>query len=267
LKRQEAGLTKLQKEVPLQIDAADKAVERAYDAGWVAWINKSTGAQFALMSRNVVAGEFTKVVQRVPVRIAIEKDERWPLLRAGLSVQASIAHGLGDPARAEQAAREMRDVEARYKRPQRPVRGRLQLMQYQDNGDDKYSIWSGKTGAPSTTGLLYKERGAVRSTAPRLLLLFTWAAWQAGPAPPDELASLGSAVRSPGAPWVLQAETSGSTIAPHLPAAMNGIHFGGRSDKPDSTNWLLELPHGYADHGQGRHPLSCGRVPGRGRVR
>src|SRR5262249_10474024 len=64
--------------------------------GRVVWVNKSTGAQFALMPRNVVAGEFTKVVQRVPVRIWIDRDERWPLLRAGLSVSVSIDHGEGD---------------------------------------------------------------------------------------------------------------------------------------------------------------------------
>jgi membrane fusion protein (multidrug efflux system) len=84
--------------------------------GRVVWIDKSTGAQFALMPRNVVSGEFTKVVQRVPVRIAIEKDERWPLLRAGLSVRAVIAHGVGDPQWAEQAARDMADLESRYNR-------------------------------------------------------------------------------------------------------------------------------------------------------
>ena len=86
--------------------------------GRVVWINKSTGAEFALMPRNVVSGEFTRVVQRVPVRIWIEKDERWPLLRAGLSVRAVIAHGEGDPRWAEQAAREMQDLEARYNRPE-----------------------------------------------------------------------------------------------------------------------------------------------------
>jgi membrane fusion protein (multidrug efflux system) len=84
--------------------------------GRVVWINKSTGAEFALMPRNVVSGEFTWVVQRVPVRIAIEKDDRWPLLRAGLSVRAVLAHGAGDPQWAEQAAREMADLEARYNR-------------------------------------------------------------------------------------------------------------------------------------------------------
>jgi membrane fusion protein (multidrug efflux system) len=84
--------------------------------GRVVWINKSTGAQFSLMPRNVVSGEFTWVVQRIPVRIAIEKDDRWPLLRAGLSVRAVIGHGEGDPQWAEQAAREMADLEARYNR-------------------------------------------------------------------------------------------------------------------------------------------------------
>jgi membrane fusion protein (multidrug efflux system) len=99
---------------------AGNAVELRLDAfaepfgGRVVWINKSTGAQFALMPRNVVSGEFTKVVQRVPVRIWIEKDDRWEQLRAGLSVQAIIAHGPGDPAWAKQAASAMKEFEMRY---------------------------------------------------------------------------------------------------------------------------------------------------------
>ncbi len=93
--------------VELRLDAFDQPFK-----GRVVWINKSTGAQFALMPRNVVSGEFTKVVQRVPVRIWIEKDERWPLLRAGLSAQAIIAHGNGDPAWAAQAAKKMTDPDS-----------------------------------------------------------------------------------------------------------------------------------------------------------
>jgi membrane fusion protein (multidrug efflux system) len=85
--------------------------------GRVVWINKSTGAQFALLPRNVVAGEFTKVVQRVPVRIAIEKDDRWPLLRSGLSVHVSISHGKGDPEWAAKAAKDMASIESRYNQP------------------------------------------------------------------------------------------------------------------------------------------------------
>jgi membrane fusion protein (multidrug efflux system) len=96
----------------LRLDAFDQPFQ-----GRVVWINKSTGAQFALMPRNVVSGEFTKVVQRVPVRLWIEKDERWPLLRAGLSARVVIAHGEGDAAWAEQTARDMAQLEMRYNRP------------------------------------------------------------------------------------------------------------------------------------------------------
>src|SRR5258708_1049903 len=92
--------------VELQLDAFAEPFR-----GRVVWIDKSTGAQCALMPRNVVSGEFTRVVQRVPVRIAIEKDERWPLLRAGLSVRVIIAHGPGDAQWAEQAGREMKGLE------------------------------------------------------------------------------------------------------------------------------------------------------------
>jgi membrane fusion protein (multidrug efflux system) len=99
--------------VELEIDAFAQPFR-----GRVVWIDKSTGAQFALMPRNVVSGEFTKVVQRVPVRIQIEKDERWPNLRAGLSVRAIISHGAGDPEWAKRAADEMSDLETRFNRTQ-----------------------------------------------------------------------------------------------------------------------------------------------------
>jgi membrane fusion protein (multidrug efflux system) len=85
----------------------------------VVWINKSTGAQFSLMPRNVVSGEFTKVVQRAPVRILIEPDGRWAQLRAGLSVRVAIEHGPGDPAWAEKAARQLISLEAKYNLPEK----------------------------------------------------------------------------------------------------------------------------------------------------
>jgi membrane fusion protein (multidrug efflux system) len=96
-------------DVEITLDAFDRPFH-----GRVVWINKSTGAQFALMPRNVVSGEFTKVVQRVPVRIWIEEDERWARLRAGLSAHVDIAHGDGDPNWAEQAAKDMGDREMQF---------------------------------------------------------------------------------------------------------------------------------------------------------
>jgi membrane fusion protein (multidrug efflux system) len=83
-------------------------------AGRVVFINKSTGAQFALMPRNVVSGEFTKVVQRVPVRISIDRDDRWPQLRAGLSARVVIEHGRGDAEWAVTEARRLTEIESRF---------------------------------------------------------------------------------------------------------------------------------------------------------
>jgi membrane fusion protein (multidrug efflux system) len=95
--------------VTIELDAFSKPFR-----GRVVWINKSTGAQFALMPRNVVSGEFTKVVQRVAVRIGIERDDRWPQLRSGLSARVVIEHGPGDPAWAAQESRRMAELETRF---------------------------------------------------------------------------------------------------------------------------------------------------------
>jgi membrane fusion protein (multidrug efflux system) len=96
--------------VRLDIDAFSQPFH-----GRVVWINRATGANFALVPRNISSGEFTKVVQRVPVRILVEKDERWPRLRAGLSVTVAIEHGPGDAEWAKQAADDMRALEATVK--------------------------------------------------------------------------------------------------------------------------------------------------------
>jgi len=108
-------------QVRLEIDAFAEPF-----AGRVVWVNKSTGAQFALMPRNVVSGEFTRVVQRVPVRIQIERDDRWPRLRAGLSVRVAIAHGSGDAKRAAEAANAMKEIETQYNAPKTPGEPRRQ---------------------------------------------------------------------------------------------------------------------------------------------
>jgi membrane fusion protein, multidrug efflux system len=80
--------------------------------GRVVWIGSATGANFSLIPRDVSSGEFTYVVQRVPTRIAIERDDRWPALKPGLSVRVAIDHGGGDAAWAAEASRRMAILES-----------------------------------------------------------------------------------------------------------------------------------------------------------
>ena len=79
--------------------------------GRVLWVGSATGANFSLIPRDISSGEFTYVVQRVPTRIAIERDERWPRLKPGLSVRVAIEHGPGDPAWAAEALRHQATIE------------------------------------------------------------------------------------------------------------------------------------------------------------
>ena len=78
--------------------AVDVSVDAFPDPfqGRVLWIGKATGAQFALIPRNLSTGEFTKVIQRVPVRVVVEKDDRWSQLRPGLSATVAISHSAPD---------------------------------------------------------------------------------------------------------------------------------------------------------------------------
>ncbi len=80
--------------------------------GRVVWIGSATGANFSLIPRDVSSGEFTYVVQRVPTRIAIERDERWPALKPGLSVRVAIDHGSGDAGWAADANRRLAILES-----------------------------------------------------------------------------------------------------------------------------------------------------------
>jgi membrane fusion protein (multidrug efflux system) len=73
------------------VDVSVDAFSQSFK-GRVLWVGKATGAQFALIPRNLSTGEFTKVIQRVPVRVALEKDDRWSNLRPGLSATVAISH-------------------------------------------------------------------------------------------------------------------------------------------------------------------------------
>jgi membrane fusion protein (multidrug efflux system) len=81
--------------------AAGQKVDFTVDAlgghtfkGRVASFTPGTGAQFALLPPENATGNFTKVVQRVPVRIALDaNDPLLSRLRPGLSVTATVITG------------------------------------------------------------------------------------------------------------------------------------------------------------------------------
>lgn len=58
--------------------------------GHVASISPGTGAQFSLIPAQNASGNWVKVVQRVPVRIALEPGQDLSKLRAGMSVNVDI---------------------------------------------------------------------------------------------------------------------------------------------------------------------------------
>ena len=59
--------------------------------GRVASISPATGAIFSLLPADNATGNFTKIVQRVPVRIALPQEAlETGKLRAGLSTEVSI---------------------------------------------------------------------------------------------------------------------------------------------------------------------------------
>jgi membrane fusion protein (multidrug efflux system) len=59
--------------------------------GRVESIQGATGARFALLPPDNATGNFTKVVQRIPVRIALDRRPAdAPALRPGMSVEVAI---------------------------------------------------------------------------------------------------------------------------------------------------------------------------------
>lgn len=72
--------------VSISIDTFGKTVQGKVDS-----IAPATGLTFAAMAPDNATGNFTKVVQRIPVKIVLDKNQ--PLvkqLRVGMSVEASI---------------------------------------------------------------------------------------------------------------------------------------------------------------------------------
>ncbi len=76
--------------VTLDVDAFPNHVFK----GYVGSLSPGTGAQFAILPPQNATGNFVKVVQRVPVRIYFDQDDKFVAkLKAGMSVYATIDTG------------------------------------------------------------------------------------------------------------------------------------------------------------------------------
>jgi membrane fusion protein (multidrug efflux system) len=71
----------------ITVDAFPDLVLSGHVEGW----SPGTGSTFALLAPDNATGNFTKVVQRVPVKIILDADPSLgPLVRPGMSVEATI---------------------------------------------------------------------------------------------------------------------------------------------------------------------------------
>lgn len=98
----EGQLARLRPGMPVKIEA-DVLPGRVFH-GHVASLAPATGAQFSVLPPENATGNFTKIVQRVPVRVQLDDaDGRLGTLRPGLSVTAEVDARGGDDASAPAA--------------------------------------------------------------------------------------------------------------------------------------------------------------------
>lgn len=71
--------------VSIAVDALDRTFEGRIDS-----IAAATGAKFSLLPAENASGNFVKVVQRVPVKIAIDRSDATRALRPGMSVVPTV---------------------------------------------------------------------------------------------------------------------------------------------------------------------------------
>jgi membrane fusion protein (multidrug efflux system) len=65
--------------------------------GTVESVGAGTGAEFSLLPAQNATGNWVKVVQRIPVRIALSPEGDMPALRAGMSAHVSVDTGQSTP--------------------------------------------------------------------------------------------------------------------------------------------------------------------------
>jgi membrane fusion protein, multidrug efflux system len=61
--------------------------------GTVESISPASGSQFSILPAQNSSGNWVKVVQRIPVRVRVDREPEDPVLRAGMSVNVDIDTG------------------------------------------------------------------------------------------------------------------------------------------------------------------------------
>jgi len=92
----ETQMTKIRVGQPVRVavDAFPDLVLHGHVDSW----SPGTGSTFALLAPDNATGNFTKVVQRVPVKIVLDSDPALgTLVRPGMSVETTIDTGAADP--------------------------------------------------------------------------------------------------------------------------------------------------------------------------
>ncbi|UUX51607.1 HlyD family secretion protein [Nisaea acidiphila] len=89
LKETQLGAITLGQPVEVRVDAYPDAVWE----GKIESLSPATGAEFSALPPQNASGNWVKVVQRLPVRIAVEQPEGKPQLRAGMSAVISVDTG------------------------------------------------------------------------------------------------------------------------------------------------------------------------------
>jgi membrane fusion protein (multidrug efflux system) len=89
LKETDLTYVKVGDKVEITVDAYPGRVW----TGKVESISPASGAEFSILPPQNASGNWVKVVQRIPVRIAVEQKEGYPTLRSGMSVIVEIDTG------------------------------------------------------------------------------------------------------------------------------------------------------------------------------
>jgi len=89
---QETQISHLRPGQPVEID-----IDSYPNAPWqgrVESIGQASGSEFAILPAQNATGNWVKVVQRIPVRIALQDDPGRPPLRAGMSATVIVDTGI-----------------------------------------------------------------------------------------------------------------------------------------------------------------------------